>query len=652
MGTFRGGGTPTAGQGIYDQADLDAAVASADADAAAAAASAAAAAASETNAAASEAAAAASESIVAANAAAAAASEANAATSETNAAASQAAAAVSEANALTSENNSADNVTYAAEWAVKAEDSLISVAAGGDGVSDYSSLHWAAKAATWAASVNHPSIVGNALNFIRANAGETGLEYFDLFDSVNYWTNDNYVAPAWTGTGSITFKPFDLASDSAYHGIWMTDHSDNNRAILGSLPGDTNSYAMIAVWDDTLGTPAWNQALSIARDALPVTLQSGGLYVNADKVPTLGAYNTWTDNQAYIHTNNQTTIAIQPGSATYDGAHNGFYVYNASGTVRSFFGAIPGDVGSYFTVWVWNDSLGTPAWQSALNIKQDSLNLTLSSTDLLWNYNVVPTLNRNNTWTGNTTFSTGSFTVNSDAYFTGVLFCARTSPDIGLRDYGATNKNYSFDCIAGHFYLKSRSDVWGDQGNYLDITDTAKTLAMTSTGITYNSQNIPVVDTNQAFANVGDIDFVEIASDYSYTGSTTGSPVSVTEFVLSNVPTGRYKLTFDLLGQTTHYHGTLHFDATFSGLTVLGDGSGLGTGLDYTGYKDTSSPTTAGYFYWNATSVDEHGQMYMYLDVTSGTNSFQFRVTHVRNFATSCTTVLRAKSLMTVQRTA
>lgn len=38
--------------------------------------------------------------------------------------------------------------TYAAEWAKKAEDSLVSVAAGGNGTSDYSALHHASKAAT------------------------------------------------------------------------------------------------------------------------------------------------------------------------------------------------------------------------------------------------------------------------------------------------------------------------------------------------------------------------------------------------------------------------------------------------------------------------------------------------------------------------
>ena len=51
----------------------------------------------------------------------------------------------------------AADVTYADEWATKAEDSLISVAAGGDGSTDYSALHWAAKAAASAATNNLPS---------------------------------------------------------------------------------------------------------------------------------------------------------------------------------------------------------------------------------------------------------------------------------------------------------------------------------------------------------------------------------------------------------------------------------------------------------------------------------------------------------------
>ena len=45
-----------------------------------------------------------------------------------------------------------DPITWASEWAKKAEDVLVSVAAGGDGATDYSSLHHAAKSAASAAA--------------------------------------------------------------------------------------------------------------------------------------------------------------------------------------------------------------------------------------------------------------------------------------------------------------------------------------------------------------------------------------------------------------------------------------------------------------------------------------------------------------------
>lgn len=49
-------------------------------------------------------------------------------------------------NAATSASNASDAQSYAEEWANKAEDSLISIAAGGDGSTEYSAKHWAAKA--------------------------------------------------------------------------------------------------------------------------------------------------------------------------------------------------------------------------------------------------------------------------------------------------------------------------------------------------------------------------------------------------------------------------------------------------------------------------------------------------------------------------
>jgi hypothetical protein len=95
---------------------------------------------SETNADASAAAASTSETNAAA-------SEAAAAVSETNAAASEAAALVSKNNAETAETGAENAQSYAEEWANKTEDVLVSAAAGGDQVDDYSAMHWAQKAA-------------------------------------------------------------------------------------------------------------------------------------------------------------------------------------------------------------------------------------------------------------------------------------------------------------------------------------------------------------------------------------------------------------------------------------------------------------------------------------------------------------------------
>jgi len=75
------------------------------------------------------------------------------------AATSAAEASTSAANAQTAENNAGLNVTYAAEWANKAEDSLVSAAAGGDEVDDYSAKHHAAKAQAAAASVPVDALV-------------------------------------------------------------------------------------------------------------------------------------------------------------------------------------------------------------------------------------------------------------------------------------------------------------------------------------------------------------------------------------------------------------------------------------------------------------------------------------------------------------
>jgi len=108
----------------------------------------------------------ASEAAAAASAAAAATSESNASTSAATATAQavladadRVAAEAAEANATSAQNTSVvqanlatDRAGYAQEWANKAVDSLVSVAAGGDNVDDYSAMHHATKGAASAAA--------------------------------------------------------------------------------------------------------------------------------------------------------------------------------------------------------------------------------------------------------------------------------------------------------------------------------------------------------------------------------------------------------------------------------------------------------------------------------------------------------------------
>jgi len=109
--------------------------------------SAAAASTSETNASSSASAASSSASAASTSASNAANSETNASTSASNAGTSETNAAASAASAAAEVTNAQAEVTYAEEWANKAEDSLVSVAAGGNGVDEYSAKHHAAKAA-------------------------------------------------------------------------------------------------------------------------------------------------------------------------------------------------------------------------------------------------------------------------------------------------------------------------------------------------------------------------------------------------------------------------------------------------------------------------------------------------------------------------
>jgi hypothetical protein len=190
-------------------------------------------------------AAAASAAAAAASAAAALVSENNASTSETNASTSESNASTSASNASTSETNADLARQYAEEWANKAEDSLVSAAAGGDLVDDYSALHWANKAAASAASVNLPTIqAGDAGKILEVNVGETGYDLVvpgtgTLVDDFTIVNNGGVISTAPMILDNIMLNAMNISTNGSITAGTMVDgfvdtYTDQTGIDLGS----------------------------------------------------------------------------------------------------------------------------------------------------------------------------------------------------------------------------------------------------------------------------------------------------------------------------------------------------------------------------------------------------------------------------------
>lgn len=124
-------------------------------------------------------------------------------------------------------------VGYAAEWANKAEDSLVTVAAGGDGVDDYSAKHWAAKAETLVGSLGSVVTIegewdASAGTFPGAGAAQKGQSWqvtvAGTVDGIAFSVNDRVIALV------------DNASSSTYAANWLkADYSDTVASVAGEV---------------------------------------------------------------------------------------------------------------------------------------------------------------------------------------------------------------------------------------------------------------------------------------------------------------------------------------------------------------------------------------------------------------------------------
>ncbi len=172
--------------------------------------------------------------------------ETGAQTAETNAETAETNAETAETNAETAESGAVDAQSYAQEWANKAEDSLVSGAAGGDGVDDFSALHHAnkASASASAASTSESNAAASETNAQQAATdAETALDTFTdqyLGAKASDPTTDNDGDPLQDG--ALYFNNTDgnlrIYSDSLSDWVVVEIRSDSEIRSLFSAAGD------------------------------------------------------------------------------------------------------------------------------------------------------------------------------------------------------------------------------------------------------------------------------------------------------------------------------------------------------------------------------------------------------------------------------
>lgn len=262
-----------------------------------------------------------------------------------------------------------DRVDWAQEWAIKAEDSLISVTAGGNGTTDYSSLHWAAKSADSAiaalasegaaaasegaaaasestclaiqASITLPSLAGNALKVIRANAGETAWEAWAIpaatdtvsglvelatgAETTTGTDTTRAVTPAgftsaWNSKFPTSFSSeFSSAFSAAFPSAWESSFDTYFANVTGSVTASHTELNYVDI--TTLGTAQASKALTlnasgdlnmnnVGRIDNCETVQFNSQYDNGTKTGSFSINLDTAQNQKVTLTANTMTITL------------------------------------------------------------------------------------------------------------------------------------------------------------------------------------------------------------------------------------------------------------------------------------------------------------------------------------------------------
>jgi hypothetical protein len=238
-------------------------------------------------------------------------------------------------DAATEAANAAASALEAQHWANHPEDTLVPE---GDLVDDYSALHWAAKAAASAATINLPAISGgDADKFLQVNPGETGYELHDLFGTANTFSAQQILRVS--GGSLFKARSIDAPGDSDFHGLITANSSDTSVARFGSLPDTlTTDAAAIYTWDTT-GAPAWNKVFGAAEDAAPLQLSASDVTFNGTTLIVPAASETVQGKielatQAEVNAGTDTARAVTPATLAgrVSGALIDQQVFTSSGT--------------------------------------------------------------------------------------------------------------------------------------------------------------------------------------------------------------------------------------------------------------------------------------------------------------------------------
>jgi len=146
---------------------------------------------------------------------------------------------------------------YSEEWANKAEDSPVSVAAGGDGSTEFSALHWAAKAAAAAAAASGMTVAEGrtALKTVDTTTIKSVYLFEGLRSGIFEFIAGDYSSEVAADTlEGLFIKADDTAASS---GAWVRDTDHVSYDMFGVAAGNAS--------DGDDATPAFNVWMALVR---------------------------------------------------------------------------------------------------------------------------------------------------------------------------------------------------------------------------------------------------------------------------------------------------------------------------------------------------------------------------------------------------